>query len=82
MTQVADAVGDPSGVGYAGDGDAFAREGDGAVRTVEVLDRHLDLGAGVALERRRDLLGGESFGLLAVDGQNPVADPQPSAVGR
>ena len=77
VADVADAVGDPSGVGHARNRDPFAADRRRLLRAVEVLDGHFDLAARLALETRGDQLGREAFGVLAVDREDFVADLQP-----
>ena len=81
VTDVTDAVGHPAGVRHARNGDALALQGDGLGAAVEVLDGHLDLAARLPLEPGADLLGRKAFGVLAVDGEDLVADLQPGPVG-
>ena len=81
VTDVTDAVGHPSRVRHARNGDALALQGNGLCAAVEVLDGHLDLAARLSLEPGADLFGREAFGILAVDGEDLVADLQPGPVG-
>lgn len=82
VADVADAVGHPSGVGHARDGDPLAADRDALARAVEVFDRHLHRRARLALEPLGDLFGREAPGILAVDGDDLVADLEPGLVGR
>ena len=81
VTDVTDAVGHPARVRHARNGDALALQGDGLGAAVEVLDGHLDLAARFPLEPGADLLGRKALGILAVDGEDLVADLQPGPVG-
>ena len=82
MADVADAVCDAAGIGNARDGDPLAGDDRIVPRAVEPLDRYADFGARVALERGRGLFVGVSCGILAVDGDDLVADADARPVGR